>query len=60
MEIETPVFFHRMDNCNRRRIGKIKIGDSTLEKGEEIKSGIANFYDSLFREGGWGKSSSCE
>ncbi|KAG5553365.1 hypothetical protein RHGRI_011291 [Rhododendron griersonianum] len=47
-------FFHRMANCNRRNnfIGKIKIGDSILERDEEMRTGIANFYEGLFTETG--------
>ncbi|KAI8542940.1 hypothetical protein RHMOL_Rhmol08G0179000 [Rhododendron molle] len=43
-----------MANCNQRRnfIDKIKIGDRSLEKDEEIISGIANFYEGLFKEDG--------
>ncbi|KAG5544111.1 hypothetical protein RHGRI_016756 [Rhododendron griersonianum] len=45
-----------MANCNRRNnfIGNIIIGDSLLERDEEIRSGIANFYEGLFREEGVG------
>ncbi|KAG5521621.1 hypothetical protein RHGRI_033999 [Rhododendron griersonianum] len=47
-------FFHRMANCNRRNnfIGNIKIGDSILEREEEKRVGIANFYEGLFTEMG--------
>lgn len=43
-----------MANCNRRNnfIGKIKIGECILERDEDIKSGIADFYAGMFREEG--------